>query len=80
MTALIRPATPASAGFDALASEAAAEGHRFVARLAAEWRSGTNRFNGPGEALCGAFQAGALVAVGGLIPASISPDPSAIGR
>ena len=44
----VLPASPASPGFDALASEAAGEGHRFLARLAAEWLDGANRFGGPG--------------------------------
>ena len=34
--------------------------------MAAEWRDGTNRFDGPGEAFRGVFRAGVLVAVGGL--------------
>ena len=66
MNPLIRPATPASPGFDDLASEAAGEGHRFIARLVREWRSGANRFDGPGELFCGVFRDGALAAVGGL--------------
>ena len=61
-TAAIRPATPGPAGLDALASDAAAEGHPFVARLLAGWRSGARWFDRPGEA----FRAGVPVAAGGL--------------
>ncbi len=75
MAAAIRPATPASTGFDALASDAAGEGHRFVARLATEWRSGANRFDRPGEAFRGVFHACELVAVGGLNADPYLPDP-----
>ncbi|GAA0598068.1 hypothetical protein GCM10009416_40370 [Craurococcus roseus] len=63
---LFRRATPETGGFDALASDAVAKGHRFVARLTDEWRSGVNRFDRPSEALRGAFLGGVLVAVGGL--------------
>jgi GNAT superfamily N-acetyltransferase len=43
--------------------------------LAAEWRSGANRFDKPGEAFCGVFRAGALVAIGGLNADPYLPDP-----
>lgn len=77
---LLRPATPEASGFDALASDAAAEGRRFVARLAGEWRSGANPFDGPGEAPLGAFRGGALVAVGGLNADPCLPGGSGTAR
>ncbi|MDR3753517.1 MAG: GNAT family N-acetyltransferase [Terracidiphilus sp.] len=51
---------------DELRAEARAEGHNFMERLANEWQSGTNRFDAPGEMLCGYLENGLLVAVGGL--------------
>src|SRR3954447_15503574 len=42
------------------------EGCRFVSRLCEDWRSGTNRFDKPGEALFGLSIGEELVAVGGL--------------
>lgn len=72
--------TPASVGFDAFASDASAEGPRFIARLADEWRSGANRSDRPGEAFRGAFRDGALVAVGGLNAASYLPGASGTAR
>ncbi len=47
--------------------------------MAAEWRSGANRFDKPGEAFCGVFRDGALVAVGGLNADPYLPDPG-VGR
>lgn len=72
--------TPASSGFDALASDASAEGRRFVARLAEEWRGGANRFDRPGEAFRGAFRDGVLVAVGGLDADPYLPEASGTAR
>ncbi|QLG96412.1 GNAT family N-acetyltransferase [Pseudomonas yamanorum] len=62
----------------ALEADAVAEGFRFLTRLIAEWQSGANRFDRPGECLLGVFDGGQLVAVGGL-----SYDPYAepdVGR
>lgn len=56
---------------DALAPLLAAsldEGFRFVGRLAAEWASGTARYDGPDEILLGGYDGPRLVAVGGLTP------------
>src|ERR1700761_1374929 len=53
-------------GIEILHAEACAEGHDFIQTLVEEWASGKNRFDGPGEALCGHFEDGVLVAVGGL--------------
>jgi GNAT superfamily N-acetyltransferase len=61
-----------------LEAEGVAEGFRFLTRLVADWKSGTNRFDQPGECLFGAFRDGQLIAIGGL-----SYDPHAgpdIGR
>lgn len=51
---------------DSLAAVAADEGFRMVSRLAAEYRLGDNRFDGPGEALWAARAGGELIAVCGL--------------
>jgi GNAT superfamily N-acetyltransferase len=49
-----------------LEKEAVAEGFRFLTRLIAEWRSGTNRFDAPGECLMAAYLNQRLIGVGGL--------------
>ena len=53
-----------------LRREAARYGFRFLERLVADWESGGNRFDQPGERLVGAFASNRLIAVGG-----ISRDP-----
>jgi GNAT superfamily N-acetyltransferase len=53
-------------GVEFLRSEAEDEGYDFVETLVEEWASGANRFDAPGEALCGHLDQGLLVAVGGL--------------
>jgi GNAT superfamily N-acetyltransferase len=53
-------------GIEQLQREALDEGYKFIERLVAEWSSGENRFNAPGEILCGCMDQGVLVAVGGL--------------
>jgi GNAT superfamily N-acetyltransferase len=53
-------------GLERLQSEARGEGFRFMDTLAEEWASARNRFDAPGEALCGHLDQGLLVAVGGL--------------
>ena len=62
-------------GLDVLRTEAEDEGFRFMGRLVAEWRSGVNRFDGPGEVLLGAFRGAELLAVCGL-----NRDPYAAGE
>jgi uridine kinase len=57
---------PPASVLDALVVESEAEGRRFVRRLAEEWASGANRFDGPGEALFVAWQGGRAVGVCGL--------------
>jgi len=61
-------------GFDELRADARTEGYRFIDRLADDWESGANRFDAPGETLCGCAENGLLVAVGGL-----NRDPFADG-
>lgn len=58
--------TPEHEGFARLATQARAEGYRFVDRLVAEWRSGANRFAAPGECLLGVVDGEDLLAIGGL--------------
>jgi len=79
----IRKVTLPLDGLDALTAESVAQGYEFLLRLQAEWDSGANRFDGPGEGLFGAFDGPILVAIGGLnrdpfVP-NLAPDP-AVGR
>jgi GNAT superfamily N-acetyltransferase len=60
-------------------AEARDEGYKFLETLLEEWRSGANRFDAPGEALCGHFDQGILVAVGGLNCDPFLADPT-VGR
>jgi len=62
----IQPLAELPAGIEALRARAVAEGFRFMDRLVMDWRAGTNRFDGAGEVLLGAFDGGSLVGVGGL--------------
>lgn len=67
------------AAFTALADDARAEGHRFLDRMRAEWQSGTNRFDRPGELVAGAWLEGTLA---GIVGRNIDPhshDPR-VGR
>src|ERR1700722_9824670 len=54
------------AGFEAMRSEAKAEGHGMLDTLAVEWGSGKTRFDRPGEALLAAYSSDALAGIGGL--------------
>ena len=69
-------------GIEQLLKEAQAEGYDFVDTLVDDWASGTNRFDGPGEALFGHRDQGSLVAVGGLNldPFAGRPDMGRIRR
>lgn len=49
-----------------LRDEAHAQGFRFLDTLIAEWESGINRFDKPGEALFAVYQSGRLIGIGGL--------------
>jgi GNAT superfamily N-acetyltransferase len=53
-------------GIERLRSEALAEGYDFVQTLTEQWASAENRFDAPGETLCGHLDQGLLVAVGAL--------------
>jgi hypothetical protein len=52
-------------GLEALDAEAKRDGYDFIDTLVDEWASGANRFEAPGEVLCGHLVHGQLVAVGG---------------
>jgi GNAT superfamily N-acetyltransferase len=69
-------------GMESLQSEANAEGYDFVETLVEQWASAENRFEGPGEILCGHLDRGLLVAVGGLNrdPFAGRPDVGRIRR
>ena len=49
-----------------LEKEAVGEGFRFLTRLIAEWHSGANRFDAPGECLIAAYFNQQLIGIGGL--------------
>jgi len=53
-------------GMDALSAEARNQGYGFIDKMLDEWASAKNRFDAPGEVLCGHLDQGLLVAVGGL--------------
>jgi GNAT superfamily N-acetyltransferase len=76
---LIQPIQLPIPGIEQMQAEARAEGYRFLETLVEEWLSGANRFDAPGETLCGHLDQGALVAVGGLNCDPFLADPS-IGR
>jgi GNAT superfamily N-acetyltransferase len=69
-------------GLDELRSEARDAGYDFVETLINEWASGANRFEAPGEILCGHLDHRLLVAVGGLTidPFDANPDTGRIRR
>ena len=52
--------------FDLLEREARAENYSFVDATVREWMAGKNRFDGPGEMLCGYMEDAELIAIGGL--------------
>jgi GNAT superfamily N-acetyltransferase len=66
-------------GIEQMQAEARSEGYRFLETLVEEWLSGRNRFDAPGEMLCGHLDAGILTAVGGLNRDPFLDDP-AVGR
>ena len=53
-------------GFEELAADALADGHRVLEVLRADWDSGALRFERPGEALFAAYAGPALIGVCGL--------------
>ena len=62
----VAPASALHPGMELLRTEAINEGFLFVDRLVRDWRSGSNRFDLPGEQLLGAFTGETLIGVGGL--------------
>jgi GNAT superfamily N-acetyltransferase len=66
-------------GLERLHAEACAEGFDFLDTLIEDWASGANRFDLPGEQLCGCLEDGELIAVGGLNIDPFINDPQ-IGR
>jgi len=66
-------------GIEQLQLEALAEGYDFIDTLVNDWISGQNRFDAPGEILCGHLDQGLIVAVGGLNCDPFANDPQ-VGR
>jgi GNAT superfamily N-acetyltransferase len=66
-------------GIEDLVRASLSEDFAFVERLANDWSTGENRFDGRGEALFAAFLSSRLGGVCGLNQDPFSPDPS-IGR
>jgi GNAT superfamily N-acetyltransferase len=62
-----------------LVAESVREGLRLLERLRDGWRSGSNRFDRPGEALFAARFEGSLAGIGGLNRDPYQSDP-AVGR
>jgi GNAT superfamily N-acetyltransferase len=63
---------------DRLRCTAAEEGYRFLERMAAAWRDGSNRFDREGESLLGGYREGRLVTLCGLNRDPYEdPDPRA---
>ncbi len=75
----IRPITDL-AGLEHLRAEAAREGFGAIERLFADFASGANRFDGPGEVLLAADIEGDAVAVAGLNVDPYEPSASRIRR
>jgi GNAT superfamily N-acetyltransferase len=69
-------------GIERLLVEAREEGYDFIETLVEEWASAENRFDAPGEILCGHLEEGLLVAVGGLNldPFAGRPDMARLRR
>ncbi len=63
-------------GIDKLSLEARASGHPFLDRLIAEWHSGANRFDKPGECLLGLFDGARPSAGSTAIPMTRAGGPS----
>lgn len=66
-------------GLEQMQAEAREAGFQFLETLLREWVSGKNRFDAAGEMLCGHFDQGVLVAIGGLNRDPFLSDP-AVGR
>ncbi|MEO1015482.1 MAG: GNAT family N-acetyltransferase [Pseudomonadota bacterium] len=63
-------------GFDALCDAASAEGVRNMTMLREAWASGSERFNGGGAALFGAWAGDVLIGVGGTTPETRLETPA----
>ena len=63
---MIQPIVLPLPGMAVLQAEARSEGYDFIETTVAEWASGVNRFDRPGEKFYGYFDNGQLVGVGGL--------------
>ncbi|WP_375589772.1 GNAT family N-acetyltransferase [Hoeflea alexandrii] len=61
-----RPISLDDIDVEPLADEAWAYGYPFVERMRHDWKSGENRFDGPGERLVGAFYGASLIGFCGL--------------
>lgn len=61
-----RPLCLEDADVQPLADQACVEGYAFVERMRRDWKSGLNRFDGPGERLIGAFEDEVLIGCCGL--------------
>jgi GNAT superfamily N-acetyltransferase len=66
MVSLVKIVEWPGPAMDPLVEEATQEGFCFMSRLKDDWLCGANQFSGQGEALFGAFEAGRLVAIGGI--------------
>ncbi|WP_240230150.1 GNAT family N-acetyltransferase [Devosia lacusdianchii] len=71
----LAPVIPDVAGFDDLLQESLAEGHRMLLRFDESWRSGSNRFERPGETVLGLLDDRVLVGICGrnIDPYDINP-------
>jgi GNAT superfamily N-acetyltransferase len=69
-------------GLTQLQTDARNEGYKFIETLVKQWSTGENRFDAPGEVLCGCTDEGLLVAVGGLTrdPFTTASDVGRIRR
>ena len=69
-------------GLEVLGREAGEEGFDFIQSLLEEWATARNRFDGPGEVLCGHVDHDLLMAVGGLTcdPFAGRPDMGRIRK
>ena len=76
MIQLVRIIDDLPESLPALLADAASEGVGNMARLARDWASGDQRFDGDGEALLGALLAGELTGIGGLSVEPAAQEPA----
>lgn len=72
---VVQPLDSLPEDIDGLLRASQAEGHNLVQRLVDEWEDGSNRFDGPGEAILEARLGSRLAAVGGLNRDPYLEDP-----